>query len=457
MTTTGTTITADLTLAFKTLNSKNSAYTKLFGYYDGDQPIVYSSARLKEVFGSLDANFSENWCAVVVDAVLDRLDLMRFIVPDEAAEKALSQLWPSIGIDLDEEDVHTAALVCGESYVLAWREDVGDNAGAVEAYYHDPRMAHLFYEPDNPRKKRMGCKWWVDAGGYRRITLYYPDRLEYWRSTKKAASIESEKAFVRLEVTEGDGGVADNPFGVVPLFHFRPVRRRVKSDLENVVRPQDALNKLIADMMVSSEFSAFKQRYIISGTDPGQLKNMPGENWWIPAGDGAGQGSSAGQLDATDLGNFLTAIERFSTSIGVITRTPKHFFYQQGGDPSGEALIALEAPLNKKVSKRIKQFTPVWRELAAFVLMLAGHEVKASDIKPIYAPPETVQPKTRAEIRKANKEAGIPLRTQLREEGKSEKEIEQIEAEIQAERQAQMDYAQALREDAEAAFNRGEG
>ena len=64
----------DLELAYKALSDKQLAYDRLWSYYDGDQPLVYSAQRLKELFRDISARFTENWCQVVVDSVLDRLN-----------------------------------------------------------------------------------------------------------------------------------------------------------------------------------------------------------------------------------------------------------------------------------------------------------------------------------------------------------------------------------------------
>jgi molybdopterin-biosynthesis enzyme MoeA-like protein len=47
--------------------------------------------------------------------------------------------------------------------------------------------------------------------------------------------------------------------------------------------------------------------------------------------------------------------------------------------------------------------------------------------------PETMQPKTQADIRRLNKESGIPLVSSLRMEGKTEAEIEQILKDVEDE------------------------
>src|SRR5690606_40424882 len=68
-----------------------------------------------------------------------------------------------------------------------------------------------------------------------------------------------------------------------------------------------------------------------SDLETGQpLKNQPGLIWDIPAGDGVGQPTQVGELSATDLGNYLAALDRNANVIASISRTPKHFFFQSG-------------------------------------------------------------------------------------------------------------------------------
>jgi hypothetical protein len=441
-------MTDDLKLAYDALSTKQTAYNQLFDYYDGKQPLVYSTKRLREVFNRINARFSENWCAVVVDSVLERINLARWTVAQsDAATEILNDLWTSTEMHLDSDDAHLAALVCGEAFVIAWREAEG---GTVQAYYNDPRLCHVFYDPENPREKRMATKWWTGEDERRYLTLYYPDRLEYYASAGKASDVSSAAAFKATEEPK------PNPFGVVPVFHLRRERRAVRSELGNVIEPQNAINKLLADMMVAAEFGAFKQRYIISQSEPGIFKNAPNEIWMIPAGTGEGQGTSAGEFSATDLEGYLKAIDNLATKLAVITRTPKHYLLQQGGDPSGEALIAMEAPLVRKCNRYIERFTVPWRQVAAFMLALAGQAVSVADITPIFDPVPTVQPKTQAEIRKTSVEAGMPLQTVLRQsEGWTEAELAEMEADRQAEAAAQQETLASAMLEAQRRFDQG--
>jgi len=166
------------------------------------------------------------------------------------------------------------------------------------------------------------------------------------------------------------------------------------------------------------------------------LKNAPNYNWVLPAGDGAGQATSVGEFSAADLGIYLNAMDKLAASIAIITRTPKHYFFAQGGDPSGEALNAMESPLIKKTKRYITRFVPTWQALASFLLTLDGHDVPPENIEPIYDEPETIQPKAVADIRKAEVESGIPLTTVLRDEGWTQEQLDQMQEDRAAEQAA---------------------
>ena len=444
----------DLEIAVAALAAKKRRYDALWRYYDGEQPLIYSSQKLREIFSGLEARFTENWCAVVVDSVLDRLELKTpTVVGDEQTSLSLRSLWEQTGLIDDEYNIHEDVAVTGESFVIAWP---GDD-GLIQAFHNDARLCHVEYDFENPRRMRFAAKWWMAGEGVR-LTLYYADRIEYYASRRdfKAGEAPTAKSFDPHPSAPNGEAVAENPYGAIPIFHFRSNRRRPKSQLANVVEIQDAVNKLIADMMVAAEFGAFPQRYVISAAGISNLKNNPNAIWDLVASEQGVQATQAGQFAATDLQNYLGAINKLSADIGIITRTPRHYFYQQGGDPSGEALMAMEAPLNKKALRLQATLQPTWRDLAAFLFRLQGQDVESQQIRIDYAPTETIQPLSVAGIRKMAVEAGIPLRTHLqRYENWSSEEIEQMDSDRAAERLAERSYADAILEAARRDFDRG--
>ncbi len=455
----------DLEKAFKILDFKGPLYTELFKYYDGDQELKYNRDRFQDIFQNLNTDFTENWSAVVIDATYNRVNLIGVTIASDdkdgresgilaALKRIASRLTGGVTnqqerlntiieeneVLLESDDVHKVAGIIGESFYIVWADKPGD---PPKGFYNDPRMVHIFYEEENPRIKKFAAKWWIDDRGYRRLVLYYPDRLERFVSQGKAKTVRNHSAFMPSDedgrqVTGIDDNVFDNPFDKIPVFHFRPDRRLIKSDLKNVIPPQDAVNKLASDMMITSEFMALPQRYIISNVDiKGKLKNAPNINWDIPAGDGEGQETEVGELSAADPTNYLKPIEHNIAAISSITSTPFHFFIPGGTSQiSGEALIALEAPLNDKAQARIDLFQPVWRDVFSFMLEIANQKVDPINILVAFEPPETLQPRTRAEIREINVRSGIPLVTTLRDEGWSQSRIDQLIVDIDEQRQA---------------------
>lgn len=432
----------DVKRAFKALDSKKAGYTAYFDYYDGDQPVLYTANRLQQIFKGIDAVFTENWCAVVVDATKARINLSSITVPPSVAD-LWQDIWDGSELQLESDDAHESCLVTGESFIVAWPDD----DGVPQAYYNDPRLCHVFYSQANPRVKEFAAKWYAEPSGAVKLTLYYPDKLEYYIANRAPSTYSSFEP-------DPEEPEALNPYGEIPVFHLRLAKRTVKSDLKSVIPIQNGINKLLADMMVAAEYGAFKQRYVISNSDTaGKLKNAPNEIWHVPAGDGMGQQSQIGQLEPTDLSNYLGAIDNLSLAVSSITQTPKHFFFNQGGNVSGEALIAMEAPLNRKALDRIERFTPVWRDLTRFLLKIAGHTVGEFEIDPIFDQPATVQPLTSAQILQTYRSAGLPLITSARWAGRTAQEIEDLKADLIAEKRDQNAALAKALLDAQRSFN----
>lgn len=439
----------DLKLAVEALQGKQRVYTEWFDYYRGVQPLRYAAERLREIFQSPQTTFVQNWCSVVVDAVLDRLNLARLTVSnDEALTARLGVLWQAAHLDEDADAILRASLVTGEAYVLAWRSEgaAAGEVGEVEAYYHDPRLCHLWYEVERPRVKRMGAKWWRGDDKVWRLNLYYSDRIEKFGG----GTADVVGGFRLLEEVE-------NPWGVVPLFQFARDRYLRQGELVNVLPLQDAINKLLGDMMIAAEFGAFRQRWIVTNADTSKLRNAPNEIWEVPAAGGGEQPTALGEFAATDLSNYLDAIDRLAASIGVISRTPKHYFFAQGGDPSGEALLAMEAALVRKVRQYQERFTPAWQELAAFLLRLDGVVVAPQVIMPVWDAAATVQPRMEAEILQLRVAAGEPLVTVLRREGRTDAEIAQLLVDKEEEAGRQQTQLSTALMRAQQEFDQGEG
>jgi hypothetical protein len=429
----------DIKRIYDAIQAKRKPYEDLFNYYDGDQPVMYSTQALREVFRNLDARFTLNFCAVVIDAVKERIAFKGFTAKDATANKALTTMIADQDLLNEADEVHESALITGESFVIVWPnlDADGQETGLAEIFYNDPRNVVMFYDPANPKKPALAGKMWCDASMFFHVTIYYPDHLEYYVASKaaeNAAGAEiNDKSFIPdttrqgVVATESEVTWPLNPYAPdLPVFHFRIEKRIIKSDIKNVIPPQNAINKLAADMMIDSDFSAWAQRWIISNADVSALTSKPGTVWSIPAGAPGEQPASAGQFEAANLEVFTKAIDKLISYTSSITNTPKHYFDPSSDAPSGEALIAMEAPLNKKTQDRIDKFTPTWQQVAAFALRIQKIIVKPADITPEFDEPETIQPKTSADITKTMVDAGVPLDTALLNAGWSQAEVAEM-------------------------------
>lgn len=428
--------------------------------YAGSNELPWIADRLKTIFKGLNTtDIRQNWCSPVVDACADRITLQGFRVKDEGTQKLLDTIIAQTDLLLEADDAHRHALVTGESFIIAWKDD---ETADIDLYYHEAHQVYICYETHKPNIARYAAKWWMDTDDYEisgekikcylYIKLYYADKLYCYKTKSKVVDIQGLKS-ESFEL-DGEYGEIDNTFNVVPVFALRPDRRKAVSDLKDVIPLQNAINMLFINEIVSGEFNAYNQKYIISNaSNIGALKSSPGAILDIPSADvGSGeQPTSVGEFAATDLANYSNSISTKVQAISAVSRTPLHYFIPgQGGVPSGEALIALEAPLNKKAQDRIDRFSVVWKKIAVFLLQLSGVVIAPEDVTVDFAKPETVQPRTVAEIRKMNVDAGIPLTSTLRLEGMEEAEIERIKAEKEESEEAAI--SNAIR-----SFNAGAG
>jgi hypothetical protein len=441
-------VSEDVKLALETILKKKPVYDLLYNYYRGNHPLRYSTERLKKAFSKIGVYFAQNWIAVVVDAVLDRLVLKGFDVTDnDEADKKLDEMWEQYEMGLLADDVHEAATVVSEAYVIAWKEDAEEGEDEIlDVYFNDPRMCHMFYDTYRPTKKRFAAKLWINKDRYPCMILYYTDKLEHYKAISPVSKLGewiTTASNMQPDPKYGDGGIESHDHGIVPVFHFRAGRTSGKKEIgQSEISLQDAVNKLFADMMVGSEFSTFNQRAIIAQADPGNLKNEAGVNWFIPGGDGKGQAASVIELGNKSLENYIQAIDHVSQSMAIISRTPKHYLMLNGGDPSGDALLAMEAPLVKKVKKRIAGYDPEWKALAAFMLQLEGIVIEKKAITSVWEPVTSNQPLASAQTIKTEVESGVPLITSVRRAGWAKDEMLQMEKDVKEEDKKQSKLAQ---------------
>lgn len=373
--------------AMSTFRSQLSRYEKTERYYRGDHDLSFATQKFINAFGSLFREFSLNLCPAVVDSVRDKLRITEFSVErDDGTETANRawEIWQANRMGTRAGQVHKEALKNGDAYAIVWPDDSG------RPTIYPNRAANCMVSYDHEHIGRVGwaAKWWRSLDGNYFLSLFYADRVERYVARKRhdettPGMMPSATPNVLPDATRfvpiAETSVVDNPYGIVPVFHFAnnaDMSGFGISELKPVVSIQDALNKSVLDMLVAMEFAAYRQRWAagieIELDDNG--KPIPPfktgiETLWISENADA----RFGDFDATDLKQFLDVKHSFRVDVATVSGTPLYYFMDIGGSfPSGESLKKSETRFINRVRDRMETFGQVWDDLMSFAMLIDG-------------------------------------------------------------------------------------
>jgi hypothetical protein len=432
----------------KALSDRRPNLVRLHRYYDGAHPMSFASAKFREAFGGLFKTFADNWTALVVDAVEERLNIEGFRFGETEGDRDAWKIWQRNALDADSQIAHTEALISGDAYAIVWSD--ADDPSLAAITVESPVEVIVEASPYSRKTRAAGLKRWSDAEGYVCLTLYLPDAIYKWRSTNKQPDPENNLAeFVesaqwdRRSVPNEDWPLT-NPYGVVPVVPLvnRPgILRglRGRSEIADVLPVQDAINKLCADMLVASEFAAFRQRWATGleiPTDPesGQalepFKAAIDRLWTVEDA-----GASFGEFDATDLDNYTKAIELLVQHVASQTRTPPHYFYLSGQFPSGESIKSAETGLVAKARRKMRFFGEGWEEVMRLAFAVEGDAERAAmfEAETIWGDPESRSESEHVDAVTKMQALGVPQEALWEELGFTPQQIDRFR-EMRAER-----------------------
>ena len=451
---------------YRELDERRPRVTKLNEYYRGRQPLRYASEKWREFHANRYAGFSDNWCAPVADAPAERqrLESIRFSdAGDSPAERALWDVWQRNEGDLQSSQGLLQSGIAGRSFVLVWP---GDDVPVVS--WESPSQVIVSYDAEFRSRRRAALKSWVDDST-EYSTLYLPD--EIWKFQRRIPKVTNGVTESGLLVTSGGvpgAGSWDrrevsgeawplrNPLGVVPVVEFpnRPMLGGDPiSDISGTVAMQDAINLLWAYLFGAADHASFPGRVVMGQEAPkvpildaaGQkvgektvnIKDMEhGRFLWL-----TGQNAKIGQWDSAKLDVFTNVIEIAVGHIAAQTRTPPHYLVTNKGlaNLSGDALLAAETGLVKKVEEQQLYYTAAVRDVfrlialsrgdsSAIVSALGGAVVGWKD-------PAMRSDAQRSDALLKKRQVGYPTQYLIEQDGNDPAEVQRIMRLIEEERQ----------------------
>jgi hypothetical protein len=420
--------------AVRAVLDRKDEYMTANDYYEGNVPEVFSTAKLRRVFATTGDHSRLNFCRPIVNAVSNRMEIASIQGDTKAATAKINEVWNLNDLGLEAKDIHDKALTYGDAYALVWPDADGD----VRISYHPPTGMALVYNPENPTEKLYAVKIWRSGDAETRLNLYTAARIQKYSANS-------------AEVTEGSQwtltDTVENPFGEVPVFHFRTHRPLGRPEHFDAYDAQNAINKLFITSMQTIDYQGAPQRYALANPDGGggsdfddsdttddalkHLKNGPGELWFM---EGV---NTVGEFSVADQSNFWEPISNTLRTMSALTDTPLHYFERTGNNPTGNGLRTAEAPLLKKIADREQSFGYTWRDIFKFVLKIEGIK---SGVQVFWKTHESLDELERWDVALKKINAGLSHRQALREGGYSEEQIEQIMAERKAESDAGLYY-----------------
>lgn len=425
---------------YRRLIMKSTSVRRFEDYYDGNHPLSFTTSEYRQEFAQMLRGVSDNWMALVVDAVEERLHVEGFRMTDDpAGDTDAWRIWQENHLDADSEMLHSTALQTGASYVMVWFGEDGRPAISVE----HPSQTIVAYASGSQRQRVAALKSWIDEWtGDVRANVYLPDGIYKFQS-KRAITLDEYRTPTgrdrRLNVlggmwmpAPGESEFVENPLGVVPIVEFRNRPRILgdgRSEIVDVISVQDQINKLVCDMMLASEVSAFRQRWatgIEIPTDPvtgKMLQAFPAavDRLWHTESDTA----KFGEFSESSLANYVTAIENRVQSLASRTRTPPHYLLGSSGSfPSGESLKATETGLIAKCRSRQRHFGESWEEVMRLAFaVLDDDRSSAAMSETIWTDPESRSEAEHTDSLLKKMSMGVPLHQLWEDAGYSQTQI----------------------------------
>ena len=355
-------------------------------YYFGDQGAKVTD-RLKEFMPSLASgfSFSLNFISVVIQAVTEKLNVKGFDSTDTTLIEWAEDVWAQNNMDAIQDDVHESTLLDGEHFVIVSWDNNQDRVRwtPVETWTSgdiggNDFGCRMFYpQADTNLDPILAVKQWSEIDEDGKITnfrtIYFPEKIEKWIRTEGdwVHRIEQEKDeegnLVDSEWPVPWTDDEDQPLGI-PVMHF--LNKRGLSEVEDVMAPQDAINKSALDTLISSDQTAFRI-YVSLGWIPTTDGLAPKEDRsnWAEIEPGKIIGTTRPKTEASfeaieppeeSIRGLSEVAQTFIIWVALTTGTPVTRVITTKLIASDETLKQQEEPLNNKVALRRSLLTRPW-------------------------------------------------------------------------------------------------
>ena len=358
--------------------------------YSGDVPLSFIAPDTRKKLGDRLTNLKINVCGLAVDALAERLRLQGFTVDGQPD----LDLWQTFNATMDAGagQVHLDALALGSSYVSVWAD-----AGLPVALPEHPAQVVATTNPATRRVDAALKRWAQDGRAH--AVLYKADRITILTSDSYVpADVTAPNAWSVGSIPSTGWSVTasvPNPLGVVPVVPFVNAGRLTEpygvSEMAGIADLNDALTKLITDMLVTSESSAKPRRWA-TGIEVEVDEHGNAYDPWdgkTTTAQSESPETKFGQFTASDLSAYRNAAELIVRQIGALSGLPPQALGLHADSAmSADAIRAAEASLVAKAEQRQRLFGRSWAEVARLMVAIRdGRDPRTIRVEPIWGDP----------------------------------------------------------------------
>ena len=330
-------------------------------YYRGHHRWPYNPRNATNEFWTLAKRSITNLTPVVVHTVVERLYVDGYRPHEnDNVDSESWRWWQNNGLDSRQKKLYTTVGINGYGYMLVLP---GDNGPFMR-----PQSARTWYAKYRSTDDEYPMYAIRKNGDDESILLDDTHRYVLQRLPGKA-----------WEVIE----TAEHGLGVCPLVRFennwdidteQPI-----GEIEPVIPVQDRLNQTIFDLLVSQTYASAPQRYIAGlqtgDTDTSDLAlALANRIWTFSDSD-----TQVGQLPPGDVNNLVQSIDNAIRVYGQISKVPPHYLLGEIVNISGDALVAADSTLSKKIEDRKTILGEAWESTLRLAAAAAGDEAAAAD------------------------------------------------------------------------------
>lgn len=383
----------------------------LANHWNNDSPASWLSSESRDAMDNKLARLSVNFVRLAVNSLVERLSLRGWTQPGTTEiDSELLELAQQVGLAAKAETIHVDRALYGSAYATVWTTSDGarpvliTDTGTTAAVDSDPATGEVI----------EGVRLWR-RGDTAYCAYFTPESY----ATYSATVLRGATVTAGTEWTLR-GSVEDNPLQAVPIVPF--TRRQSSLDdhgvsaVEDILDLSDALAKVLADAMVSSEYYAKPRRWAtgleIKEDEDGKPIDPFGKSRLLQSED---PDTKFGQLPASVPAGQTELIATLTQQIGALTGLPAHYLGLHGDQqPSSEGVRAAETQLVMSAKTEQKYLDSPWSRVAALLLAIK-HDSHPDDFVRVtqWDSAEIKTPAQAADAALKLRGIGLPLETLL--------------------------------------------